>query len=421
METEKNNYLVGTIGAFIGAIIGAIPWVLMYVFGNMMYSLLAIIIIIGSYYGYRVTKAKIDKKLPVILSIASFVSITITMYIIIPICLMAKSGVPINLQNFSYLYQSDAFSAGILEDYLISLLFCIVAISGIVVSINRQIKEGVDSKEIRIFAKDVDNAEFSKKDIEKVKNIFEKNNATNKENTISKEIILEELTSTFDETKGKRIWNYLTSQQVIKKKAGGYYFSKESQKNFLTRYGLSGLKTFILVLIIATILACIIVFTGNESQPTENLLENNDGTSTDDTYELGVDNITLKMPDDMVILSDEQISSYFTESYLNAYDAIAVSGDFEKMILVFTDQKSNYDTEYTAEEYLKMALEDEEVPVEEYTFNGHVFYAVTAQYQDLTGKTYITTNCVYDAGDRFICIMFDSPEEDTINIMDVIQ
>ena len=67
-ENIKNNYLLGIIGAIIGAFIGAIPWILMYVFGNMMYAILAILIVICSFYGYKITKAKIDKKLPIILS-----------------------------------------------------------------------------------------------------------------------------------------------------------------------------------------------------------------------------------------------------------------------------------------------------------------------------------------------------------------
>ena len=70
-ENVKNNYLIGMIGALVGALIGAIPWVLMYVFGNMMYAILAILIVICSFYGYKITKATIDKKLPIILSIAS--------------------------------------------------------------------------------------------------------------------------------------------------------------------------------------------------------------------------------------------------------------------------------------------------------------------------------------------------------------
>ena len=61
-EQTKNKYVIGVIGALIGALIGAIPWVLMYIFANMMYALLSMLIVLCSYYGYKLTKAKIDKK-----------------------------------------------------------------------------------------------------------------------------------------------------------------------------------------------------------------------------------------------------------------------------------------------------------------------------------------------------------------------
>ena len=40
MEEKVNNrYFLGVIGALIGALVGAIPWVLLYVFADLMYSL----------------------------------------------------------------------------------------------------------------------------------------------------------------------------------------------------------------------------------------------------------------------------------------------------------------------------------------------------------------------------------------------
>ncbi len=431
-KEEKNRFVLATVGAFIGAFIGAIPWILMYIFADMMYALLAIVIIIGSYYGYRITKAKIDKKLPVILSIASFVSITLTMYVVIPLCLMAQNGIPLSMENLISLYQYDEFSAAILSDYFISLLFCALVMSGIVVSIHRQIKEGVDSKDIRIFQKEVNNEEFSKEDIETVRNIFDKNNALDKKNTASKEILLEDLTSQFDETKGKRIWDYLKAQGVIKKKADGYYFSEKSEKSPFARYGISSVRTFIIVLLIAIALACVIVFNeerqensiGNENEIDSQTLEEYLLAESLDTktFDTGVDDLSLAIPEDMVILSDAQISYLYGEEYLQIYDCIAMSTDFEKMIMVFTDEKANYDIEYTAEEYIKAALNDEEITVEENTYNGHTFYSAITEYTDSTNeREYTSNNLVFDAGDKFICIVFDTPAGDTINVEEVIQ
>ena len=176
MEEEvKNNYVLGVIGALIGALIGAIPWILCYIFANMIYAILSIVIVLGGFYGYKLTKAKIDKKLPVILSITSFISITMTMFIFIPLAWMAKEEIPISMDNFILMYQYDEFTGAIIGDYIISLLFCILVISGIIYNLNKQIKQGVDSKDIKILTQDASNDAFSKEDIEKIKNIFEKN------------------------------------------------------------------------------------------------------------------------------------------------------------------------------------------------------------------------------------------------------
>ena len=158
MEEEvKNKYALGVIGALVGAFVGAIPWILMYVFANMMYSILAILIVLGSFYGYKLTKAKIDKKLPVILSIASFISITVTMFIIIPMCLMAQEDLPVTLENLLALYQYDEFTSAMMTDYMVSIIFCLIIIGGIIYNLNKQIREGIDSKDIKLISQDASN------------------------------------------------------------------------------------------------------------------------------------------------------------------------------------------------------------------------------------------------------------------------
>ena len=39
---DENNNLLGILGAILGAFIGAIPWILVYVYGNLMFSISAI-------------------------------------------------------------------------------------------------------------------------------------------------------------------------------------------------------------------------------------------------------------------------------------------------------------------------------------------------------------------------------------------
>lgn len=413
-ENIKNNYLLGIVGALVGAMIGAIPWILMYVFANMMYAILAILIVICSFYGYKITKAKIDKKLPVILSIASFISITVTMFVIIPICMMVQNNVEVSLETFQFLYSYNDFLTAMIGDYVVSLIFGIVVISGIIINLNKQIKNGVESKDIKIIAQDAANNTFSNEDIEIVKNAFEKNEALDKKHTITKELIIEELERTFEEEKARRIFDYLKVQQIIKKKSGKYYFSEKAQKNTFYRYGLTSLKTFVIVIILATVIAGIIIFTEDNS----NLNNTNSLTeeSRSNVYELGVNDIKLKMPDDMIILTDSEINYYFGTNYSSVYDCIATSSDFQKIIMIFTDEKNGK----SAKDYLKEAIDDKDVEIKEEKIKDNIFYTVEFTYED-NDNVYNTTNCVYDAGDKFICIVLDSLESNQISLKDIVK
>ena len=416
-ENAKNNYPLGIIGAIVGAFIGAIPWILMYVFGNMMYAILAILIVICSFYGYKITKAKIDKKLPIILSIASFISITITMFIIIPICMMVQNGVEVSIETFKFLYSYDQFLTAMVGDYTIALLFCIVVIGGIVVNLNKQIKNGVESKDIKIIAKDAGNEEFSKEDIEIVKNAFEKNECMNKKHTITKELILEELERTFDSEKARRIFDYLKIQQIIKKKSGKYYFSEKAQKSTLYRYGITSIRTFVIVMILAIALAGIIIFTEEKNNTNNNLIIDDENNTVENRiYDLGVNNLKLEVPEDMHILSTEEITYYFAPEYANMYDCLATSSDFNKIIMVFSNEK----TDESAKNYLKESIGSDEIEIKEEKINDNTFYTATLTYEENDTK-YISIYCVYDAGDKFICMILDSLESEQISLKDVIK
>lgn len=422
-EKVKNHYLLGIIGALVGAFIGAIPWVLVYVFANVIYSILAILIVICGFYGYKLTKATIDKKLPIILSITSFISITVTVFIIIPACLMIQSNMSFSISNLLLLYQYDVFSSAIIEDYVVSLLFCLIVIGVVIYNLNKQIREDKDSKDIKIIAQDLSNDSFSNDDIDKVREIFEKNNAINKHQTITEELIMEDLNKEFGEEKAKAIFQYLKLQEVIKKKSNKYYFSEKAQKSVWYRYGITNIKTFVIVIIIAAILACIVVFTQNNS--TNNVNEIQDIASSDvereTRYEIGEDDIYLDFSNDIIMLTDEEIEDYFGEEYLSLYDCIAITQNFSKMVMVFTEDKSNYDEDYTAEEYFKMSLDDDEIEIEEKEISGHTFYTYELTYEGTDGNTYAEQDIVYEAEDKFICIIIDTVENEKIDASEIIK
>lgn len=421
MEHEKKNrYGLGMLGALLGAFVGSIPWILMYVFGNMMYSILAILIVLCSFYGYKIMKAKIDKKLPLILSICSFIAITVTMFILIPISLMMKEEISISVDNLKLIYETEEFMTALISDYVISLVFCLVVIGGIIYNLNKQLKEGVNSEDIKIISQDASNSNFSNEDIDKVKSIFENYGATNKENTVNKEEIMDELIKEFGEDKGKRIFDYLKVQEIIKKKSNKFYFSEKAQKSAWYRYGMTSLKTFIIVIVLAVIIALVIVFS---EQAEKNKIENNISSENilENTYDLGVDNLKLEFPSDFTILNNSQIEYYLGEEYKDAYNCLAVSDDFQQIVMVFEDDKSNYEEDYTPEEYLQYVLKDESIKIEEETISDNKFYIVERPYEDEKENEYVEIDCIYDAGDKFICIIFDCLQEDKINIRDIIK
>jgi len=133
------NYVLGIIGALLGGIVATIPWILIYIYGNMMLSALAIIIAWAALKGYRLFKGKEDKHLPLIIIIVSIVSVTIATLVIIPLVLLNNEGFQPSLYNLKLLYQSGDFVWAIMKDFVIAIIFTILGISGIVKKLKEQV------------------------------------------------------------------------------------------------------------------------------------------------------------------------------------------------------------------------------------------------------------------------------------------
>lgn len=413
-EKTNNRFILGTIGALLGAIIGAIPWLLMYIFFDAILSILSVFIVIGSFYGYKITKAKIDKKLPIIIAIMSILIITLVMIVIIPTM----------VDKFNLMYQFDDiedYHNTIRANYAISLIFGIIIISIIAVNLKKQLKDGIEQKKIKIFSRDVSNDTYTKEDIDKVKKCFQSNDAMDKKHTITKDLILEELKKDFEESKAKNIFNFLKLQQIIKSKSNKYYFSEKSQNSIWYRYVVSELKIIIIVVIIAAAIAGILLLP--VSTQTEQLLNTlfDSESLINNTYDLGYEDIVLDMPEDMVTLDKEGISNTLGSEYAEVYDCISFSNNFEKMVSVLNDEKSNYDEDYNVKEYLENALRGQEAEIKEIVIAGYEFTYVDQPYTSTSnGGEYIVSTYVLDAGDRFICIIIDSPNDDALDLNEII-
>lgn len=247
MENKK-NYILGFIGGLLGGFIATIPWILMYVYGNMILSLLAIVIALGVLKGYQLFKGKVDSKLPVIIIVISIICVTVSTLIIIPLLLINKEDQIVSIDNLKILYDYQPFVDAIIKDYIISLIFTFLGISGVVANVRKQISEG--SKEnIKV---EFTNQQF-KENKEQVKQVFLKLNATDKNSAVEKEQILSEL----EMINAKGIFNNLRLQGIIKKHNKKYYFSLKEEKNSVIRFIKLYIKIFICILLFAIALAFI--------------------------------------------------------------------------------------------------------------------------------------------------------------------
>ena len=133
------------------------------------------------------------------------------------------------------------------------------------------------------------------------------------------------------------------------------------------------------------------------------------------TYQVEENDFTLDFPAGMITLSDEQILYIFGSDYLYA-DNITVSEDLQKIIIVYSHNKEDLDKEYTAEEFLKevLGIQEEEIEVSESEIAGKTLYSYDIPYETEDGTKYIEQDFVYDAGESFIYIIFDSLESEPL-------
>ena len=244
----------GILGAFIGSILFSLPWVLVYVYGGYMLSLLAFIIGTGALLFYKLFGGKVDKKTPVIILITSLLSVTIATFVIIPFFLLLKEGYGFDLEMFKKLYTLNDFVSGIIKDYFISVVFTILGISGILKNINNDVYcVGDDADDI--LAKTFD------EQIECLRKVFEKYDAKVSKNAIPKSVLLTSLKYKNNisfvnemEKRGIVVNNfnkcYLDEEAIENPKKGKKNFTKKTIKIVIFTVLATLLVMFLLILII---------------------------------------------------------------------------------------------------------------------------------------------------------------------------
>lgn len=141
-KEEKNSYLFGIIGALLGGLIASIPWIVLYVYVEMMWSFMALIIGYGAFLGYKTFKGKMNIKVPYIIGIISILVIIFTTLYVIPCLLVIKEGLTPNTEILSLLYNNAEFKTGIIKDLIFALLFTVLGVSGIFKTLKAQAQNG---------------------------------------------------------------------------------------------------------------------------------------------------------------------------------------------------------------------------------------------------------------------------------------
>lgn len=249
-EEKRGNIALGTIGAFLGAFVATIPWILMYIYGEMILSVLAIIIAAGALFGYKILNGPIDKRLPIIISIASIVSVVVSTLVIIPLLLLKTEGLEMSIDNLEALYNFQEFASAITKDLIISIAFTILGISGIVSTTKKQIE---NKEEVKINFNNANTSNMNQ-NIEEARNVFTKLNAMEKENAVSKEEIL----SDFENGNGKQIFNSLKMAQIIRKYKGNYYFNESCANSTLKRFLILYAKMMFWIILVVVIFLLLI-------------------------------------------------------------------------------------------------------------------------------------------------------------------
>ena len=217
METKKKEkkYFLGIIGGLILGLLFCALIVSLYIYTDFI-ALLGMIVFLGifEYWGYKLLRGKIDKKLPWIIAILSSINVIIMAFLFIPIALLVKSNIQIGFKEIGGLYSQSSISLNILQDFLLSLVCALFGSYALGTVVKRKVMLRVNK--IKLFSSDnKEKQELKEEAINVVKDIFKRLNAVEKEKAVKKEELLEQI----DNENAKIYISYLYSLRIIKKRS----------------------------------------------------------------------------------------------------------------------------------------------------------------------------------------------------------
>ena len=120
----------------------SIPWIIMYVYLEILWSFMALIIGYGAFIGYKTFKGKMDIKVPYIVGIVSILIVVFVTLYVIPCLLIMKEGITPTSEVISFLYSNSEFKGAIIKDLIFALLFTVLGVSGIFKTLKVQAQNG---------------------------------------------------------------------------------------------------------------------------------------------------------------------------------------------------------------------------------------------------------------------------------------
>lgn len=335
----KKNVLA-MIGAMLGGLVATLPWVLVYVYGNMMYSILAIFVAMGALFGYQLFKGEINKNLPIKIMVVSLLSITIATLVIIPCLLLAHEGAAVTINNFKYLYSDSDFIGGIITDYIVSVLFTLLGISGVIKSIKNQVANNSDK--IKIDLRNGNN----KKDRMLIKKILLDKGAIDSNSAY--------IFSDEDKINNDTLNILLTSGEVVRVDDDKYYYDSKKEVENKKQNKKS---TIIVIVLLLAVIGVLVYFANRNS--------NNDSDNDNKTQEL----IKYTVPSGYMKYDDEE-GGYL---YVLNND---LSGDLGYIDVYNLDGEYEYSTEFINNIMTTIEKEGELLDTDEFTnkYNYKVVY-----------------------------------------------
>lgn len=133
METKR--YVLACLGGLVGGLIASLPWLVLYLMGGLILSALAFLIAPGVNYGYRKLKGRVNRKMPMTVTIISIVVLLIIDLVILP----AYYCKTLNLITIFNFITTKVYWQLVVRELIISTVFAVAGIFKIVNDIKYEI------------------------------------------------------------------------------------------------------------------------------------------------------------------------------------------------------------------------------------------------------------------------------------------